>query len=399
MKTQVSTPDTVASFTCTMNDCEDNCCRNGSWKIIIDPPTYEKYLNMENEFKETLLSRIEKTPKGILQFKEYDHGQCPLLTDDGFCSIHRNLGPSYLCITCATYPRNWAFYNGKADYWVSLSCPVVVRDALYQNKKIRLMNIVAEQTTKIPLNKPREADEYRMREMLYSIIDHNKFSLMDKIIYKSLFMRAVEKLPKDDSFAFNINTTINAYKANLYVDGLLDELKEGLSQIDMDGRKISLQIIARLAATAISKTKSIPQDMINAPYYKLMEQFGADCASGDVDSYLVDAFDRLVIPYVNANPLVFDNYFIYILHSTQFAKGAESYSNCYSGYIGEFVAMLVFAAGLFHEKEQLTDEEMIVAIYMYHRKVSHSPQYRGLLAKHFEDNNLGFLFGMCEGIK
>ena len=112
-----------------------------------------------------------------------------------------------------------------------------------------------------------------------------------------------------------------------------------------------------------------------------------------------EAYDRLIVPYVNANPWVFENYLMYTLHSSQFPRAVSNYADGYVGFLGEFIAMLVFTAGVFHKSERLTDEKMAASIYLFHRKVSHNINFRKEIAKCFSTSDFSFILGICGAIE
>jgi len=122
-----------------------------------------------------------------------------------------------------------------------------------------------------------------------------------------------------------------------------------------------------------------------------MAAFHHDVIDKKAEEYLADAFDRIIAPYVNANKYVFENYLAYVVVSSKFLNEAEDFSAAYTGFAGEFLTMLVFAAGLFHANESISHDEMIIAIYLFHRKISHNASLRKQLSEVFTDNLLSVL--------
>jgi|GEM_PF-1620724 len=393
--------DSVQDFMCTMGACEDNCCRNTTWTIHVDSDTYEKYKNYGGELGEHILSCIDATHdnKGY-KFKEFDHGHCPLLTDEGLCYIHRNLGEEYLCTTCASYPRIWESFNGKAEYWLSLSCPDAIRHVLYRKKKITFLPDVSVSIfSKIPPAEPFSAEKYDMRDFLISITQHRKFSIKEKLLLMGLFMRTASKLPKNDSFAKSLRDLKTAYRGYMGSSGFLDTLISDMGEMHPENRKDYLKIVTKTAAAAATPPKKIPEGITNADYYRLMVAFHEDVMSGGADEYIVDVFDRLIVPYVNANTYVFENYLAYSIVSTRFVKEADDFASAYAGFAGEFISMLAFTAGMFHKNEKLTHDEMIIGMYLFHRKVSHALALRKRLAEIFSNDILTMLLGSLGGIR
>ena len=143
--------------------------------------------------------------------------------------------------------------------------------------------------------------------------------------------------------------------------------------------------------------KKIPEGIKNVEYYKLLAVFHQDLKEEKAD-YIAAAFDRLVTPYVNANKYVFENYLAYTLVSSEFLKNTTDFAAAFAGFAGEFVLMLIYAAGLFHANESLTHDEMIIAMYLFHRKVSHNSELRKRLAGVFSNNAIAMLIGTLGGV-
>jgi hypothetical protein len=165
-----------------------------------------------------------------------------------------------------------------------------------------------------------------------------------------------------------------------------------------DNRKRFFEILTATAAASATPPKKIPEGIKNADYYKRMANFYKDVEDNKAE-YLVDAFDRLIVPYVNQNSYVFENYLVYSLVSTKFLAEAENFSDAYAGFAGEFISMLVFTAGLFHGNEAISHDEMIAGIYLFHRKVSHYTELRKSLADAFSNDLLNLMIGAFGGIK
>lgn len=353
--------DSVDGFKCAMGNCEDNCCHNTTWSIYVDESTLEKYKAMNDELGEFILNCIEKGDNGLYKFKKFDHGRCPILTDKGLCLIHRDLGEEFLCRTCKAYPRIWEEFNGKLEFWLALSCPNAIRWVLYRKKRINYTNFPI--WTEAPMTAtPADSEKSLVRDMLVKILHHRKFTLKEKIIYMGLFMRSLDKNP--------VNEAIKTYDENMRTSGFMQKLMAGTGTVHPDNRNFIIGRLAQLAAVFISDTK----------------------ISGE-------AFDRLVVPYVNANGYIFENYLVYTLMSSEFLKLETDYSKAYAGFAGEFLMMLVFSAGIFHKNEKLNHDEMVVAMYRFHRNVSHVENLRKIFADSFTDNLLPFLFGALGEIK
>lgn len=127
-------PRYVERFRCTGSSCKDTCC--ASWSIHIDKKTYDAYrqsalLNVEPDFADEIVSEDGTRRDAIYAAirLEGEEKKCPLM-EDGFCSVHKKAGESYLSDTCFTYPRISRRFDGQVEHVLDLSCPEAARQAL-----------------------------------------------------------------------------------------------------------------------------------------------------------------------------------------------------------------------------------------------------------------------------
>ena len=391
-------PDTAKDFQCIMGACEDNCCRNTTWTITVDPDSYKKYQSLEGEVGRRILECIEDTGT-VLKFKEFDDGKCPLMLESGLCYIHKELGGEFLCKTCATYPRVHNSFNSTLEHWLSLSCPEVVRHVLYQKNSISYVESLRS-ISHIPAPNPRDAEKALVRDMLVKIVSYRKLSLKEKLIYMGLFMRSIGKLSiYAPDYERSFRKTIKNYSNGLKeARQTLNEVKTNLDIKGSDSRKEMLLAASLIACQVARPPRLIPEGIVNEKYYRLMADFHKDILMGKTLNYLLETFDGKIVPYVNSKPWVFENYLMYALMSSRFLSDSNDFAWCYAGFAGEFVTMLTFAC-MFHEYESFGDEEMVVAMYLFHRRVSHSPVLRKRIAEKFTDNLLVFLVSALGGVK
>ena len=391
-------PDTTKDFRCIMGACEDNCCRNTTWSIAVDPDSYKKYESLGNDTGRRILDCIEDLGT-VLRFREFDDGKCPLMLESGLCYIHKELGAEFLCRTCATYPRVNNAFNRTVEYWLSLSCPEVVRHVLYRKNNISFVEIFST-VNGMPETKPQDAEKALVRDMLAKIISYRKLGLREKLLYMGMFMRSVSKLSLySPSYVRDLRKTIKNYTNGLGDSRkTLGEVVKKLCEKETGIRFTMLAAASMLAHRVAKPPKLYPEGIENARYYTLMAKFHEEIGDGTVREYLLDTFDNKIVPYVNSKPHVFENYLMYTLMSSRFLADSSDYAACFAGFAGEFVTMLTFAC-MFRGDENFGDEEMVVAMYLFHRRISHSPTLRKNLAERFAYNLLVFLVNALGGIK
>ncbi|MFT5685726.1 MAG: hypothetical protein ACI8RZ_006680 [Myxococcota bacterium] len=123
-------------FRCIGGDCEDTCC--ASWGVEVsktDVEAIQGWLADEpGRFDEAILTYPPKhrSPGRFGRIRMSPGCNCPLLSADGLCGVHANLGEAALPMTCTSYPRSLGVRDGDQTRETSgfLSCPEVVRQLL-----------------------------------------------------------------------------------------------------------------------------------------------------------------------------------------------------------------------------------------------------------------------------
>ena len=126
----------MSRFRCIGGDCEDNCC--SSWGVEVsktDITAIQGWLADEPErFAEAILTYPpeRRSPGRFGRINMKPGHYCPLLSGDGLCGVHANLGEAALPMTCTSYPRSLGLRGAEETKELAgfLSCPEVVRQLL-----------------------------------------------------------------------------------------------------------------------------------------------------------------------------------------------------------------------------------------------------------------------------
>lgn len=113
-------------FSCLGAECEDTCCKG--WSMQVDDATCGKY----RDFAPELLDAVVDGPGTKIMKRDPVTDYC-LQFDDGLCGIHKTRGSDFLGDACNFYPRVTRKVAGAVVMTAALSCPEVVRQALYQD--------------------------------------------------------------------------------------------------------------------------------------------------------------------------------------------------------------------------------------------------------------------------
>ncbi|MCK7487483.1 MAG: flagellin lysine-N-methylase [Bacillus subtilis] len=114
-------PDYYKHFSCKGSSCRTTCC--AGWSVTIPQPQYYRLLGMacpsplREKLDRTFQPLLRPTPDRFAEIVHNYEGKCPLLMDNGLCSLHAFGGETLLPSVCRYYPR-----GPKRDYANEASC-------------------------------------------------------------------------------------------------------------------------------------------------------------------------------------------------------------------------------------------------------------------------------------
>ncbi len=137
------TADYYPGFSCKCGDCRTNCCIG--WPVTIGRDEYERMLgaHCSEEFlrtiKEALRLNFAPDEARYAHLVHDRNARCRLLSEDGMCTLQKQLGEGVLPDVCRLYPRNRRNVGGVAECALSLSCEAVTEAALSTREPMRLV--------------------------------------------------------------------------------------------------------------------------------------------------------------------------------------------------------------------------------------------------------------------
>lgn len=144
---QLVRPAYFDAFSCKGTECRDTCCRG--WSILFSK---EEARRVKNALKDRKLlpqdqPLFQKAPPS-LKSKHADQAIhlrkdsfCPLLQENGLCSLQAQIGEQLLPYTCRIYPRVFHRYGDTVVQGLSLGCEKVLEVLMEERDGI---HIVAE---------------------------------------------------------------------------------------------------------------------------------------------------------------------------------------------------------------------------------------------------------------
>ena len=290
-----------SKFTCTCDKCVYNCCHHG-WQIRIDKNTYDKYVNLNNEYGKSILDTINVVSQDpfIAIIATRKEGCCAFL-EDGFCSIQLKLGYDYLSRTCRIHPRSINYIDGAFETFLELSCEEAVKVVLLNEEPITLEEAVIEPDgagNVIP-NRMLNTEKYtsatnavdifsKLRMTTIAILQSRKYKLRFRMLLLCLLSEQTSQLlaeGKDNEVGFHADESLKLIGTGVY-DNLANELPDG---IDIDFN-IVLDILKDMGSKKDERFNGILAQSLEGLGISAVDFQLSDSFSDDYKSYYQEFF-------------------------------------------------------------------------------------------------------------
>lgn len=200
-------PKYVGDFQCDGSKCNAKCCRN-SWRIDIDMEAYKKYQRIKNPSmrKKILASMQPSTRQAGFEIKFNEEGACPLLCEDNFCYVQRNLGEEALSKTCKGYPRKIQKIGNYQFRLLSMTCPVAAEQALLSPHGMELQQLSCEDDSAawklaVKNTNPKEVSDDLVAVHIMmgglAILQNTSYTFEQRLVLLGLFLDRVEDCQQD----------------------------------------------------------------------------------------------------------------------------------------------------------------------------------------------------------
>ncbi|ANE46713.1 hypothetical protein SY83_11005 [Paenibacillus swuensis] len=371
----------MEQFSCTGGACEDTCCQG--WKIYIDRPTYKKYKNIKDAELGPMLDEAVKRQKKDANDNRYayiqldEQGFCPLLTEEKLCSLHKQLGESYLSTVCSKYPKIWNSVDGTLEVSGVVSCPEIARGVLLNpnylefNAGIHSFEQFNKNMIANGINTTANHDSgnltplfWPLRTFAIQVLQNRSYSINDRLIMLGMFFFECSELVRD-----NRSDTIDELIANYthVIDS--GDLRETLSEIPTVS---SIQVeFLRLLTEILIQNKS-------ARYEQCFTEFKAGIgmdAAFDLDQITVkyeSAYNDYYVPFFNEREYIYENYLVNFVFSKLFPFNEKDLYDSYLMMIIHYSLIKMNLIGMSGYHKRL-DEELVIKLFQsFSRNFEHS---------------------------
>lgn len=408
-KIKALVPTYLKDFECIGNKCEDTCCK--SWTITVDKHTYKKYKKLKKGHYNPILSNsvsLNKEKNNIYNYAEIklnSDNYCPLLNENGLCSIYINLSYDYMPLTCKVYPRKINKIDGEIEMSLSPSCPEVVRKALLSKDKMEFeyteleyqdyMKIANQfiYTKKDVLKKEEHRYFWDIRIASISILQNRKFDIVARLMLLGMMYKKIENCIKNNQYYLiveEISKFMNIVE-NADISDIFDKIEKN-KEIQAYISKIMINIIS--SKNNGEKTISFVKGAKKVFETSNDEELFLDGLS--IAKYKIFV-EEGVNPFIKKNSHIIENYLVnqYFFYCMPFGDEFETIWDSLMFLCIQYLMLKTLMIGSMYIKNTINEEDMVDIIYSMCRDLEHKNNYHKNIVEgthNLEFDTLGGLY-------
>lgn len=384
--TKLVAPTYTEDFRCIGAACEDTCCHG--WGVTIDKSAYEKYQTLTPGPLRSLIDvSILLAPKDqantsgqniFARIQMNESNTCPILTSEGLCQIHAQLGPSFLSTMCATYPRILRSIGGVEQNALALSCPEAARNVLLNPTIWKQVEMDAPSASREHPDNLPVSSALAIRAAVLDIATNQAHPLWQRLLYLGILCQKLDALtsgwPEGEVLEclndFNHTATTG-------------KLRPAMEALPIDA-SAQMDALLRLAGVMLNKSN------VSARFVECIHAFTTGIGNGPAATLETltagyqAANDRFFEPFVARHPHILENYLINTVLRCEFPFGracripgtALSATREFTSLVAQFSLMkglLVGVAG-FHQ-ENFSTEHVVHTVQAASKHFDHHPEF------------------------
>lgn len=361
----------VSAFKCIGSACRDHCCKG--WDIELDKATVNRYLKSTRiDIKNIAVDSIVTTKISYSKWGKIKlsmGNSCAFMDEERLCKIHKELGPSALSPTCATYPRIKLSFRQEEQKSLTLSCPEAARHLLTQPDAMLL-----EQTTKIASN-VNSSHDYNLESKLLNLMCANLTKISGMYIEEAFYAMAnlflyVDKLEQDS----DKNEKAENYFYQLANDLAQGKIRHQLSELKPD-YSLQWSLLIRLQIYINAKAGMRSWSTLDHYISKLIHILTEGAKENEIERSMIrldDAWKNEVIPWLEERPYLMSNYIQYRIYNDCFpALNKDSLLGNLYLLTAEWFLLKSIISACVALVGDVVEEDIINIIYSYHAVTKH----------------------------
>lgn len=399
-KINVMTPKFASDFACVGNECEAHCC--SVWTVHIDKKAYKTLKKFGDiEIRQLASSNFKLTRQSentYAQIKMSDNGDCPMLDETNLCKIHKKCGPSLLPHTCQDYPRVPRWFGDQAEMSMSLSCPEVARNLLYDPEAMMITSI--EQckeelnhgkiggltTASLPINHDF------IRDFCFGVALNSELGFEQKLFVIGLYLKQ-----SDSHLTNRIRLSQLADSFNdMIKDGTLLKNYESLPLVpavkwDFFANQDIHLVLHHYQSRNIPLSSVKKFDAFLECQQMLMQSLNPAENMNDTESEInlsvanpkrehlsyteiLTSSETYLNVHFNQHPQVLINFLLYSLYNDQFMANLDKTpSEYFKIFILDVLMLKSYLSGIAYKEGELTEKQVVKLFYSYFRRRQHTP--------------------------
>ena len=364
-------------FKCIGGQCIDNCCSN-NWTIDIDEKTYKKYKKLKGDWGKRINSNISRNrSKGKENHFRYGkinlkNGKCELLTEEGLCTLHRDLGEKYLCMTCKIYPREVNKYGEIYEKNLSLSCPEIAR-YLVKNNNVFSFNMDDETLTEIEREVVSYGDDNKRlyyllwdsRNLVIEIVQFKEINLWKRIVFLKMLCDKAQNIIKNSNYS-EYEEILNIFRSQITDINVINSL---------DNISVIPAVKVKFIQSVLQARKNI--GISNEKFNNLIDEYNELVKNDDENK---DTFELVIEKekefniYLKEYEDIFENLLVYLVykHFMNAVNTKELNKECNNIIISYAVIKMLLLARWFKNSKNLTEDDFVEVFYVFSRVIEHN---------------------------
>lgn len=360
-------------FKCIAGDCIDNCC-HAEWEISIDKKTYKKYRKLKGQWGNKINNNIGRIRSNISDLRygkiKLKNNGCSLLSEEGLCTIHAQLGEKYLCNTCKIYPRDINKYGEIYERNLYMSCPEVAQ-YFVKYKGNFYFDMDEEELTDLDkdyiIDKNYDKKLYNLlwdsRSLAMEIIQFKEIEIWKRIIFLKMLTDKVQKLIDEENYE-NYEKVLNAFR---------DEI----TNIDIINSLDKIKLVPNVKVNFIKSVVDISEKVsINkVKYNNLLEQY-KKLFENDIDSNFENVIKKEYEfnKYLNNEEYIMENLLIYLIYKYFMrALHTKDLNKEINNVIISYAMIKMLLLGQYDANEnKLKEDDFVEVFYVFSRVIEHN---------------------------
>lgn len=306
-------PAYAGNFACIGRACEDTCC-NG-WLVSVDEAAYQKYIGLPDSPLRTLAaSSIQRNirPHGdsaipFATVRMLHSGACPFLSSERLCRIQLEHGESYLCRTCAEFPRTIHVIDGLKETELSLSCPEAARMVLLSAGLIAPPDAPGYQLTWDETAASGTALRpwfWPIRAFALGLILNHDYPLWQRMFLLGSFCRRLETLSRAE-VSRNFPEILDDFTRAIAARGLSTSIENIPADLSLQ-----LEIVLTIIAEHVNNVVIGPRlRVVLGAFIEGVGHTRTASLESQVARY-ADAYARYYVPFFTRRPQILENYLV-----------------------------------------------------------------------------------------